>query len=179
MGSKIKRIIIGIIFLLLAAFSALTAFYFLKVKPAMMVRSKIKSVKFSSARASTQPKSPSKQITVASHETWHGAPVKTVMPQEKAVSLKSLVKEAEKVYGQEENLNKEGFLWIDRKSARYVITLGALHGLLPGKHLGVYDGDQRIGQVIVDTPFDVISYVHPAEESKDLFSSDYYRVVVE
>ena len=175
MGPKIKRIIIGIIFLLLAAFSALTAFYFLKVKPTMMVRSKFKSVDWSTA-----PKqSPLKQTAVNATNTLQVTPAKTVMPQEKAVSLKSLVKEAEKVYGHEENLNKEGFLWIDRKSSQYVITLGALHGLLPGKHLGIYDGDKRIGQVIVDTPFDVISYVHPSEESKDLLSNDYYRVVVE
>ena len=179
MGPKTKRVITGIIFLLLAAFSALTAFYFLKVKPAMMSRGKLKSNKFYSAKASAQTKSPPTQFVFAPNEILNGIPVKTATPQEKAVSLKSLVKEAEKVYGQEENLNKEGFLWIDRKSSLYVVTLGALQGLLPGKHLGVYDGDQRIGQVIVDTPFDVISYVHPAEESKNLFSSDYYRVVVE
>jgi len=48
------------------------------------------------------------------------------------------------------------------------VTLGAIHGLLAGKKLVVYGGDKKLGQVIVDISFDVISYVHPQDKSMQL-----------
>ena len=70
-------------------------------------------------------------------------------------------------------------MWVDRKSSKLVVTLGAVNGLLPGKSLAVYKGDEKIGKVKVETAFDVISYVLPEDEGVKQLENDYYRVVIE
>ena len=98
---------------------------------------------------------------------------------QKTIHLKSIVNEAEEVYGEEEKMRKEGLLWVDRKSSRFIVTLGALNGVNKGSYLTIYDGDKKVGQAKVESAFDVISYVSPLEKSLNLSTKDYYRVVVE
>ncbi len=105
--------------------------------------------------------------------------LETLKKAPKTMSLQDLLKQSEAQYGSSEKNRKEGFLWIDRKSSTYLITLGALNGLTPGSHLNIYLDKERVGNVVVETPLDVISYVHPVGKSLKDFSQDYYRVVVE
>ena len=95
------------------------------------------------------------------------------------MNLNKLVDEAKAVYGEGEQNRKEGFLWIDRKESKWVVTLGALNGVKPGSVLSIYNGNQKVGQVAVDDLFDVISYVHPLEKGPEQFTSDYYRAAIE
>jgi len=59
------------------------------------------------------------------------------------------------------------------------VTISTLHEVVPGSCLTVYQGDKKIGKVVVDTAFDVISYVSPIDGILDKSSTDYYRVVKE
>lgn len=96
-----------------------------------------------------------------------------------SLKLETLVKKAEGIYPETERTRKEGFLWFDRVSQNFVITLGALNGLHIGSQLAIYDADKRIDTASVDFPFDVVSYVRPQKNSPESFSNNYYRVVVE
>ena len=95
------------------------------------------------------------------------------------VRLEDLLKTSESIYSQEEKLRREGFLWIDRKSDSFIITLGALNGLEPGSHLSLYDGKKKIDDVTVDIPLDIISYVKVPSGSTNRLKDNYYRVVME
>ena len=97
----------------------------------------------------------------------------------KPINLEDIVRESQKVYGVEEKNQKQGYLWIDRQTSTYLVTLGALNGLHPGSRLGIYSGNDKIGQAVVETPLDVISYVRPMGKKLDEFESDYYRVEIE
>ncbi len=99
--------------------------------------------------------------------------------EEESVSLTSLVKEAEAYHPGIDFEKSDGFMWIDRKSSKYVVTLGAVNGIYPGSVLSVYSGEDKIGEVQVDTSFDVISYVVPQTNSLPLLDQDYYRVEIE
>ena len=157
-----KKIVVGVVLILLAGASLFTAFYFLEIKPELAKREQANSKKLETSKQKVQTRA-------------------TAIAQAKQdeVNLVSLVKQAEAVYGPEEKNRKEGVLWIDHETSQFVVTLGALNGLLPGKYLTVYDGQKKIGQVAVDTPLDVISYVHPLGTSMDFSQNDYYRVVIE
>ena len=95
------------------------------------------------------------------------------------INLQHLVQRAEQVYSEEERNRKEGLLWMDPETSLYIVTLGALHGLKRGAYLGVYKGDERLGQVMVDSPMDVISYVRPVDQSLQELNDNYFRVVIE
>ncbi|MBU4333991.1 MAG: hypothetical protein KKD07_06080 [Candidatus Omnitrophica bacterium] len=98
---------------------------------------------------------------------------------EKTISVKALVRESEAVYDDAEKARREGLLWVDRKTERIMVTLGAVHGLSKGSKLSVYEGSAKIGQVKVDTAFDVISFVSPGGNALDLSKHNYYKIVVE
>lgn len=172
---SLKKIFFGLTLIVCAITFGVAAFYVVEVKPEIANRqfAKLKKLTFQRAKIEQRVKVIKKQEIIEKQEAI------IVKENEENVNLASLVKEAEKVYGQVEKRRKEGFLWIDRNTSRYVITLGAVNGLIPGNHLTVYEGDQKIGQVTVDTPFDIISYVHPFNDSQKSFTSDYYRVVIE
>ena len=95
------------------------------------------------------------------------------------MKLGELVKKAEDVYDSAEKNRKEGSLWLDRRSNSFIVTLGALQGLLPGSQLSIYDGSKKMDTASVEIPFDVISYVKPVKSSPDSFTGNYYRVVIE
>ena len=95
------------------------------------------------------------------------------------IKLSELVRKAKRVYGSEEKERKEGVLWIDREHSVTLATLGALNGLKPGDQLSVYDGDNKITNVVVDKTLDVISYVQPIDDSVGKLESNSYRVVIE
>ncbi len=101
------------------------------------------------------------------------------VPQVKnSISFKSLLERAEQVYDPSEKDRREGVLWLDRSTSRYVVTLGAINGLKPQDSLIVVEANKRIGEVIADTTFDVISYVHPTENTASRLRSNYYRVFI-
>ena len=159
---NLKKVGVGLILIALAVVSLVGVFYFLEVKPELAKRDQSKSQKLEASKQKLQERATAIQKTQAGD-----------------IDLNALVKQAEAMYGPEEKNRKEGVLWVDRSTSQFVVTLGALNGLLPGKYLTVYDGPTRIGQVAVDTPLDVISYVHPLETSTDFSQGDYYRVVME
>ena len=98
----------------------------------------------------------------------------------RSIDMNKLLDTAGDRYSAEEKDRKEGYLWIDRQTSTVIVTLGALHGLSAGKKLAVYDQNKKpIGDVIVDTPLDVISYVHPMAKSIADFRENYYRVAIE
>ena|SRR3989338_3770994 len=74
---------------------------------------------------------------------------------------------------------KEGFLWVDRKSSQLIVTLGKLNGIAQGRQLIVYEGTDRIGEVVVDAAFETVSYVHAVGKIINLLENTYYRVGTE
>ena len=95
------------------------------------------------------------------------------------VRLEDLLKKAEAIYGASEKGRRQGLLWVDRQTKSFIITLGALNGLHPGSHLGIYDGAKKIDTAQVEIPLDVISYVKPVKTSLNHFENNYYRVMIE
>ena len=164
---SLKKLFTGLGLIFLAFFILLVSFYVTKVKPELAFRKSVKNKKLSAQVAKVQ-----ERVQAIKDEQ------REVQPPG-MISLKNIVKESESLYGQSEKNRKEGYLWIDQKSSQYVVTLGAVNGLKPGSRLSVYDGDTKIGQVMVDTPFDVISYVQPVNNLQSSLTSDYYRVVIE
>ena len=108
----------------------------------------------------------------------HSSPV-AVGASREPMKLEDLVKKAEKVYSAGEKTRQEGFLWLDRRTNNFIVTLGALQGLAPGSPLSIYESGKKIDTAQVDIPFDVVSYVKPVKNSPDSFSRNYYRVVIE
>ncbi len=216
---NIKKIFLGIVLIILALFSAVTAFYILEVKPKMEARKKSGTAKTVSIKGSTDKKVKSATEKVVKKESTSrikdrmskiSEKIKNPLPEKEApkkdpvkevkevlkkepvkedpkevkkveenISLKALVKEADSVYGDAEKSRKEGLLWVDRKTARIMVTLGAVHGLSRGSILSVYEGSTKIGQVKVDTAFDVISFVSLGDNSVDLSKHNYYKIVIE
>lgn len=97
----------------------------------------------------------------------------------RSIEVDKLLREADKLYGQEEKARREGHLWIDRQAGVFIITLGGINGLQVGQRLAVYNQDTKVGEVQVEKPLDVISYVTPVDQRMHEFSQDYYRVVKE
>lgn len=95
------------------------------------------------------------------------------------ISLDRLLSAAEEVYPDDVKNSRTGYLWVDRQADAWMITLGAVNGLRVGTRLPVYDGDQVVDTVEVETPLDVISYVRPTQKLKSQFDKDYFRVVIE
>jgi hypothetical protein len=96
-----------------------------------------------------------------------------------SVSVDKIISEAEKIYSDDVKSAKEGYLWVDRSSSNWIVTLGALNGLAAGSRLGVYNGDEKIATVEVSVPLDVISYVLPTDTLKNQYKQDYFRVAEE
>ncbi|MBF0522774.1 MAG: hypothetical protein HQL24_06935 [Candidatus Omnitrophica bacterium] len=157
---NIKKIFVGLALIVVALLTALMAFYYLEVKPEM------------DRRAKQEAQAPSAQAGVLANTQ---APV----PQQETPISKSLENKTLNAYPDSEKSRREGFLWVDKKASRLVATLGAVQGVLPGARLSVYENDQKIGEVVVENSFDVISYVKPVDQAPNSFPKDYYRVVKE
>ncbi len=95
------------------------------------------------------------------------------------VSVSRVVQEADKVYDEKVKDVKDGYLWVDRTSPNWVVTLGVLNGLSEGSQLSVFEGNEKIDTVKVMMAMDVISYVIPTERLKNQYNADYFRVVKE
>jgi len=170
---NLKTIFIGLCFICLAIMSGLAAFYYLEVKPELEQREMAKAKRLVAQETKIQKRA--EVIRMQEKEQTPEAPIK----MEKSASVESFVREAETLYSEEEMNKKEGYLWVDRKSSKYVVTLGAINGLNTDSQLAVYQGKDKIGSVIVDLPLDVISYVRPANPSQKFSENNYYRVVIE
>jgi hypothetical protein len=97
----------------------------------------------------------------------------------RSLNMQRILEEADKIYDPAEKKRKEGYLWIDRETNTFLVTLGALNGLNVGSRLTVYDKTEKMGFVRVETALDVISYVQPVNKTMNDFAQDYYRVVFE
>ncbi|MCK5633230.1 hypothetical protein KAH94_05740 [bacterium] len=186
---NIKKIFIGIVLILLALFCAITAFYFLEVKPKLALRRHSKVTDVTVLKKSSQEgvlkileETEENFFKNTKEKVFKKKPVlkksKDKTTQEGVINLNALVRESKAVYSESEKNRKEGILWVDRKTQKLVVTLGAVHGLALESHLTVYDGNFELGQVKVDVLFDVISYVQP-EDFLDLSERDYYRIISE
>lgn len=94
----------------------------------------------------------------------------------RVIDRERVVKESGKIHGGQEASRRSGALWIDRKSSRIIITLGALNGVDKGNFLNVYDGDAKFASVKVTSALDVVAYVEPVDMSISDFRKDYYSV---
>jgi len=95
------------------------------------------------------------------------------------IEMDRLIEAAHEKYGPQEQARSEGDLWIDRAGGKWMITLGALNGIEPGRRLRVLgDSDVRLGVVVAETVLDVVSYVYPLED-RGQYQEDIYRVVPE
>ncbi|VAX36786.1 hypothetical protein MNBD_UNCLBAC01-1291 [hydrothermal vent metagenome] len=163
-----KKIIIGFVLILFGiVFTSVAVFYYFVVTPELAKREEV-----APENLNIQEQKVQQRVSIIKEES------KNVQNLQK-INLNSLVAKAEKVYGPAEKSRKNGFLWIDHSVQQYVITLGAINGVLPGDYLMVYEGDKKIGQVKVSNSFDVISYVQPLQKSANIFKNDYYRVIIE
>lgn len=165
-GQPKKILFIGIIFVIAAFICTIGILYFL------VNTQKAKSEELGVLR---------EQVVSLNAERDMMERLTTALEQEAGGSLDlgRLLEEADKVYDDTEKERREGHLWIDRSAGTCVVTLGALNGLVPGSRLSIYEGDKKIGVVVVKTLLDVISYVQPVGKPLVQFKNDYYRVVFE
>lgn len=160
---NLKKIGTGLLLIAIALAATLGAFYFLEVQPELTKREKERKSRLNAQKAKIDERVQALKKEEAS----------------KTFNMDLLLKEAQAIYGDKEKDRKEGYLWIDRKGAQCIITLGALNGLNTGSLVSVYDGNRKIGQVAVDNPMDVISYGHLVDRTMEQLNSDYYRIVKE
>ena len=178
---NIKKIIIGIILIVIGLGTiGVAGFYQFVVKPELTARQQERQARVTKAWKPGQAKafSPSEE-SVKGSSSIPPAPVAQPAPPPQPVQKIPAVSEAPqpKAYGESEEKNKEGLLWFDSASSKYVITLGTVQGLVSGSALTVYDGDKKIGQVIVQSASDINSYVQPSSDTQ--LTGNYYRVVIE
>lgn len=150
MGKNTKSIFTGIIFIILAFSCGTTSFYLLEVKPKLEKKEEARLKKEADLKA-----------------------------RQETISLKTVLKQSQGIYSLEEQAQREGLMWVDHKTSRFVVTLGAIHGLVKGSILSVYDGNKRIGEVKVESALDAISYVSPDNQFRSLLNNDYYEVRIE
>jgi len=62
----------------------------------------------------------------------------------RSLEVSRIVDQAKKIYGKKEQNKKEGYLWIDRDTNSFLVTLGALNGIAAGDRIRVYDEDQKL-----------------------------------
>ena len=117
--SKVNRrkIIVGIVFILLSLFCGLTAFYFFEVKPKLAGRKKVKlgAKKISGTSEEKQvklrkkvpiPPPPPKSVEPTSPEPVAPASLPEKAEEKKDINLQVLVKEAESVYDEKERARR-------------------------------------------------------------------------
>lgn len=165
LGDK-RKILVGIVFIVLALLGIVGIFY-------LMVDAQRQGIQ--------EADSLKEKIAILSDEK--ALVVERVARLEgevgESLNLGRLLEEANQVYDEKEKNRREGHLWVDRKTRTIVVTLGALNGLRPGSLLKVYDGDDFVGTVTVETSLDVISYAKPHRKFLNQYEKDYYRVVFE
>jgi len=162
---NIRKILFGVFLMVFAGFAVLTAFYQSNVKPDIQTKEKVKAIRIEAnskkvqRRAEAIQKQMSKGKTVATLQQQELSESPQITRADKSINLERLVKAAQEIYGQAEQQKRQGYLWIDRKNSKYVVTLGAVNGVLAGSRLSVFDGQNKLGEITVETAFDVISYV--------------------
>lgn len=92
------------------------------------------------------------------------------------INLDDVLARAESIYGKNELSRTEGVLWVDRKASLMMVTLGQANGLRQGSNLTVFEAKKKIGDVIVDSTFDLVAYVKPIGKTINDFDKNYYRV---
>jgi hypothetical protein len=187
-----KKIIFGIILILIAGACFFIAIYYIdqpspspleqvvqasieeKVPtPSPAIGPKVEIKKESSVIA------PPKEVKETKKKQEEKVFVYTPAPESSpGINMDTLVDEAKKIYSDEEKNRKEGALWVDRKTGKYIITLGAINNLKVGDFLRAYDGKLEIGQVKVEFAMDTISYVKPVNSEMVFLANNYYRVVM-
>jgi hypothetical protein len=175
-GRNPKKIITGVIFILLAFIAGIFGFFYLEVKPKLASRQTTSQNNLSVQEQKIEERAAQiKREQISSSDQT--VPIEALKTD--GLTLDKLVDAASQVYDDKEFQRREGYLWVDRESSQYVATLGAMNGVLPGKTLNVYDGDEKIGSVSVATSFDVISHVEVPSALASKLAKNYYRIVLE
>jgi hypothetical protein len=167
MADKNKTQMLTGLFLVIAAFICVTVAFYFVIDAQRESSARIQELKDKIDILETEKDLVSREVKTL-QEAWGTS-----------LSLQSVLLEASRQYGDLEKNRQEGSLWIDRKTASCVVTLGALNGLVPGSRLKIYDGREEVGKATVDVSLDIISYVTPVNKKLAQFSQDYYRVVIE
>ena len=182
---KVFNIAVGIFLIMLSVCSAVIAFsYSKKINFESVSAGKSEEIKSESIQVPVVVKDTEPAVKKQESPAVVSQEEKNVVLQDKkqsetASNLGALVKKSRTVHGKSEQERREGFLWIDRKSSKFIVTLGASHGLLTGDSLNVYEDDKKIGEVKINVPFDVISYVEPQGEFGNHLTEEYYSVIAE
>src|SRR3989338_6320454 len=158
-----KRLLFGLVMIIAAFVCVLGLFYFLVDFQKININ-KIESLEVSVNKLQFEREKVEEELES----------VKNAGPR--PIDVQDIVNEAQKIYGPEEIKQTQGYLWIDRESAIYLVTLGALNGLKPGSRLVIYAGNEKVGLAVVEKPLDVISYVSLVGSASEDLIGDYYRV---
>ena len=164
-GNK-SKLIVGLLFVIIA-FVCLAALFYYLVDANRVNQEKLATLQVQLTDLINEKASPA--MSAARAQKARGQPL----------LVQDRVKKAEDVYGEEVRKQREGFLWIDKEASSFMVTLGALNGLSAGSRLAVYDGDQKIDEVVVENVLDVLSYARPVKNKIGDFQGNYYRVVIE
>lgn len=161
-----RKIVAGLALIALAFFCVLAVFYFL-INAHRRQQDELADTRLQVESLSTEKEVADAKISDLQNEL------------EQSPDLDALLDSARQQYGPEETQRREGVLWVDRKNASLIVTLGALNGLRAGSRLIVFDGEERIGWIKIDLPLDVVSTALPQGFSPQELTKDYYRVVRE
>jgi len=161
-----RQMVLGLALIVFAFLCVLGLFYFL-VDSQRMNLEKIGSLEGKMKNLELEKEKVHEEL-----QEWKQAPPKPI-------SVSDIVVEAEKMYGLGQQNQQNGFLWIDRQADTYIVTLGVLNGLKQGSFLTLYDGNKKVGKVVVQLPLDVISYVDFVNNDVESLAKDYYQVAIE
>jgi len=174
---NIKKVSTGIVFIIISILLALYAFYFLEVEPELAKRKDGQQVQ---EGIKTGPLNGTGENEKKIMEEKNKEQKKIVIDYKDGkntlTEVKNKVEDGAKSVDVKSKEKAKGFLWVDRKSSKYVVTLGKKNGLSIGSKLIVFQNDQKLGKVEVDAVYDTIAYVHLIDISNDLTDDDYYRV---
>jgi hypothetical protein len=177
---NLKKVFLGLFLIVFALFSAVTAFYFLEVKPKMQARqarkarqTKIKTMKMPADREIKLNEKAAAE-TVRVNESVK-PPARTVTKEKESKNSQPQIVLEE--YSESERNRREGTLWIDKATGNYVATLGAVQGIKSGDRLDVYDGEQLIGAVEVKSMQAVFSFVQPVNDAIERSGKKYFSVL--
>lgn len=172
--AKLQRVFIGSVLVFLSLLSGAVAVYYLE-KDTHSAVGKMKTVELKEKAEKLAKRAA--EIEQEQVESVERSDTRKSLAADE-IPLSRVVDAAAATYSHEERNRREGLLWIDAETSQYIATLGAVNGVLPGKNLVIYDNDKKIGVAVVDTSFDVISYVKPSLDN-GVLGKGYYKVLAE
>ncbi|MCB9771450.1 MAG: hypothetical protein H6754_02735 [Candidatus Omnitrophica bacterium] len=158
-----KQIVTGLIFISVSFLGAIFLFYL--------------TVNAQSAKEEEVKELSQELLLVGTEKDAAYSKAKTLQAQVgRVIDLDKVVTASQKVHGEKEANRIDGTLWIDRKSQKYIMTLGILNGVTKGSRLIIYDGDNKLATIKVISALDVVSFGEPVDKKITDFTKDYYQV---